>query len=314
MTVERIPITDRQQWLALRQHDVTASVAGCLLGVHEYVTPFGLWALKSGRVQEDPEESIAMRRGRLLEPVAAVLISEEHPAWKVTPPGVYLRDPEARLGATPDLFIEDQDAGFGVIQVKSVEPSIFRRSWRDEKTGEVNPPLWIAVQAIVEASLAGASWAAVAAMRVGFGLDLELVPVPIHAGVITRVRAAVAEFWRMVESGQRPDADWKRDLEMIESLYEPTGEILDLSDRNDLPVLADEKQRLTQERSTIESRLKEIKGELLTTLDGASAAKIADGRVISAKRVNRKAYEVAASTYVDLRIQRAEARPPRSAA
>lgn len=302
MTVERIPIKDEAQWLALRRGDVTASVAGCLLGVHEYITPFALWALKSGLVEENPEETPAMKRGKKLEPIAIDLIGEERPRWRMIEPKVYLRDPELRLGATPDLFVEDPDAGFGVVQIKSIEPSVFRRKWRDQETGEIAPPLWIAVQAITEAHLSGAAWAATAALTVGFGLDLEIVPVPIHEGVIARLRAAVAEFWAMVASGKRPDPDWKRDARLIADLYEPTGEIISLESDNELPTLADEKAELTRKSSDIKDRQSEIKAIFLDRLNGATAAKIADGRTITAKRIHKKGYEVQPTEYVDVRV------------
>jgi hypothetical protein len=303
--VERIPVTSRDQWLALRRQDVTASVVGCLLGVHEYQTPYGLWALKTGAVVEDPEETGPMRRGRLLEPVAVAMLREERPAWQVKPAGVYMRDPVARLGATPDVLASDPERpGIGIVQIKTVEPGVFRRKWRDDE-GEVTPPLWIAVQAIVEAHLAGAQWAAVAAMTVGFGVDLHVVPVPIHAGVVERTYAAVADFWRMVAEDRAPDPDYGRDLRLVETLFAGRDEITDLSADNALPALADEREAISSAKSTIEERLKEIKAEFLVKLAGAEAGRIADGRLITARRVERKGYEVKPSSYVSVTVKKA---------
>lgn len=303
--IERIPISSREQWLALRRQDVTASVVGCLLGVHEYQTPYGLWALKTGAIAEDPEETGPMRRGRLLEPVAIAMLREERPAWQVEQPGVYLRDIQSRLGATPDAFAVDPERpGFGIVQVKTVEPGVFRRKWRDED-GEVTPPLWIAVQAIVEAHLAGAQWAAVAAMTVGFGVDMHVVPVPIHAGVVERIYAAVADFWRMVADGRALDPDYGRDLRLVEALFAGRDEITDLSADNALPALADEREALSAAKSATEDRLKEIKAEFLVKLGGAEAGRIADGRLIAAKRVERKGYEVKPSSYINVTVKKA---------
>ena len=160
--VETWPVKDRTSWLALRKSDVTASAIGSLLGVHEYMTPYALWALKSGIISEDPEETPAMMRGRLLEPVAIELLREMHPSWTITTPSTYYRDPATRIGATPDALVKDPlRKGFGVLQIKTVEPSIFRRKWQtDDRT--VEPPLWIATQALVEAHLTGALWASFA--------------------------------------------------------------------------------------------------------------------------------------------------------
>ena len=66
--IELHDASNRTVWLERRKQDITASVAGALFGVHEYTTCFELWALKSGRLNRDPEETPQMRRGRLLEP------------------------------------------------------------------------------------------------------------------------------------------------------------------------------------------------------------------------------------------------------
>lgn len=306
--VEKIAIQDRASWLELRKKDVTASVAGVLLGVHDYQSAYGLWALKSGRIEEDPEETSAMRRGRLLEDDALQVLAEDRPTWKVLPANdFYYRDPIARLGATPDAFAVDPEReGQGIIQVKTVEPSIFRKKWRDPETGAVELPLWIAVQSIVEAHLSGSSWAAVAAMTVGFGLDVHVIEVPIHAGVIERVKRAVADFWQMIDEGREPDPDYGRDASLIERLIlrgGDSGEILDLSGDNMLPELLDERASLAGNKTAIEKRQKEIKAELLAKLGAAAAATIADGRVITSKTVHRKPYQVAASSYRDVRVR-----------
>ena len=86
---------------------------------------------------------------------------------------VHLRLGERLLeigSGTPDLFVECPERGRGIVQIKSVEGSIFRKKWRDPETNEIAPPLWIAVQGIVEAHLDGAQWAAVAPLVVGFGM------------------------------------------------------------------------------------------------------------------------------------------------
>lgn len=301
---DRIPIENRDQWLSLRKQDVTASVAGALLGVHPYITGYGLWALKSGRFNEDPEETAPMRRGRLLEPVAVQMLREDHPEWMIEeyPHGFYYRDPAARIGCTPDVLARDQLGRPGVVQIKTVEPSVFRRTWRDED-GELAPPLWVAAQAIIEAHLTGSEWAAVAPMVVGFGLEMPIVPVPIHAGIIDRIKSEVAVFWRNVEENRAPDPDYGRDSKMLEHFFNPATDVVDLSADNSLPALADERAKLSADNKAADIRLKEIKGEFLAKLGDAAAGRLADGRLIVAKRINRKAYSVEPSSYVTVAVK-----------
>ncbi|MDF3606523.1 hypothetical protein PE067_10465 [Paracoccus sp. DMF-8] len=100
-----------------------------------------------------------MKRGRLLEPVAVQLIREQNPAWDVTHNAAneYWRDPEARIGATPDTIVRCPERGLGTVQIKSVEQSAYRRNWLDAE-GNPEPPLWIQHQATLEAHMIGAQW------------------------------------------------------------------------------------------------------------------------------------------------------------
>src|SRR6266702_1736326 len=120
--IEKIKIESREHWLSqLRPADVTASVAGALLGVHPYMTAFGLYLLKAKQITEDPEETGPMRRGRLLESVAVQILREDRPDWTIHdhPIGYYYRDPASRIGATPDMLVTDEHCKLGVVQLNS---------------------------------------------------------------------------------------------------------------------------------------------------------------------------------------------------
>ncbi|KAA2237716.1 YqaJ viral recombinase family protein [Salinarimonas soli] len=306
MPFEAHPVTDRASWLAMRQADVTASVAGALLGVHEYETPYSLWARKTGQLDEDAEESPAMRRGRLLEPVALQLLAEERPDWSLEPGRAYFRDPAERLGATPDAFAACPRRGRGIVQVKSVESMIFRQKWRDGETGIVEPPLWIAVQAIVEAYLTGADWACVAALVVGHGLDLEVVDVPVHSGVVERVRDATRAFWDLVESGEAPSPDYARDGATIARMFQADqGTEVDLSDDNHLPVLLQERAALKAGIKASEERCSEIEAEFKAKLGLNAVGHLAGGTTVTWKTQHRRGYSVEPTSFRVLRFPRA---------
>lgn len=301
MNVERHIIKSEQEWHGWRQKDVTASVAGALLGVHEYTTPFSLWALKSGQIAEDPEESAPMRRGRLLEPVAVEMLREERPNWIIDRGKVYLRDPDVRLGCTPDVFASDPERGPGVVQIKSVESMIFRKKWMQD--GEVTPPLWIAVQAIIEAHLTGSKWAAVAPLVIGHGVDLPIIDIPIHAGVIEKIEEEVRKFWKMVESGKPPHPDYARDGETIARLYahEAPGKMVDLRGDNLLPGLLDARSILNAEIKDREQKRDAINTEIKAKLGDAEIGMI-DGFKVTWKTQKRKEHVVPASEFRVLRV------------
>lgn len=303
--IERHKIASREQWMGLRKNDITASAAAALLGIHPYQTAYSLWAVKTGRISDEIEDTPPLRRGRLLEPVAVQLLKEDRPDWQISdhPVGLYFRDPVARLGATPDLTAVNERRELGAIQIKSVEAGVFRQKWKDAD-GNVSPPLWIVVQAIIESHLIGAKWAAVVPLVVGHGVDMPVIEIPLHSGIIDRIKGEVAAFWRLIEEGRTPDVDYGRDAALIDQLYAPTGETIDLTGDNSVTGLADERESLAGKKTTIEKRQKEIKAEMLTKLGGASAGRLSDGRFITAARVNRKAYEVDATSYMDVRIKK----------
>lgn len=303
-SIQKFPVTDQASWHALREQDVTASVAGALLGIHEYVTPYALWALKTGRLVADPEESEPMQRGRLLEPVAIQLMREKHPEWKVEQPGIYLRDTEARIGATPDCFVTCPKRGLGNVQIKSVEASIFRKKWHTED-GALEPPLWIVVQSIIEAALSGARWAAVAPLVVSYGLEMPIIEIPLHAGIMDRLRDSVAEFWQMVADGKEPDPDYGRDGATIARLYEADrGTEVDLSSDNHLPILLEERDVLKSEIKAREERVSEIDNEFKAKIGTNAVAYISGGRRVSWKTQHRKGYTVDPNSFRVLRYSK----------
>lgn len=304
--IERHRITSREQWLKLRGQDVTASTAAALLGIHPYQTAYALWALKTGRIADDVEETPPMRRGRLMEPLAVQMLREERPDWQISdhPVGLYFRDPATRLGATPDLLARDENGKWGIVQLKSVEAGIFRRDWRDAD-GNVSPPLWIVIQAIVECHLCGFEWAAVAPIVVGHGVEIPVVPVPLHAGIIERIKAEVAAFWRMVEDGRHPDVDYGRDADLLALLHAGDERVLDLSADNELPDLIAKREALSAEKKATETQWDENRARILGKMEGAGAAKMADGRLVTAKRINIAAHQRAASTRIDIRVKKA---------
>ena len=321
-----IPTTSRAQWLQARGQDVTASVAGALLGVHPYCTAYELWARKTGlKADVDAaavvtENSITfppLMRGTNLEANAIAMLPMLRHKWTrasvvhghfADDGKVYYRDPEARLGATPDAIRLCPERGLGIIQIKTVEANAFKRSWRDAD-GDIAPPDWIVIQALIEAHLVGAKWAAIGALVVGGELSFHLVDVPMHDGIIERVKDETAAFWGMIERGEKPDPDYASDGDLIRSMYAPDGVEIDLSSDNSLPERLDERDKLkaveTEGNAAAKAR-KIIDAELLHKLGNANKARIADGRTISAKIVKRGAYSVEAASYPQIKISSRE--------
>jgi len=291
MTVQRIDIQDRKQWLDLRQQDVTASDIGCLFGLHPYKTPLALWAEKTG-VGLDVVENSAMRRGRWLEDAVISACRDTHPDWQIVKPAVYLRDEAMRLGATPDAVAN----GDTIIQCKTVADRAFK-AWD-------GAPVHYQMQALTEAMLWGAARAVLAVLVISpYGAEYHEIEIPRHEAAEKKIVEGVATFWLHLSNGVTPKADYAADAELLAKLYAPNDASppLDLSTDNYLPDLLAERQALMETASKSEDRLKAIKGEIIEKMAGSPLATL-PGWQITNKIQHRKESILKATSFPVLRI------------
>ena len=200
------------------------------------------------------------------------------------------------------------ERGLGLIQIKTVTPHDFAKKWHNEE-GEIEPPLWIAIQAMGEQHLTGAQFAMVAALVVGYGLSLELVEVPYMPAVVENVRARVAGFWAMVDAGELPDPDYGVDREALAAvLREDDGTDLDLTQDNELPEIVARLEAAKQAKKLAEGTIDEHQARILHRIGTAKHIKFAGG-LISAPTIKRKEMVVKATSYrrITCRLDRAPA-------
>lgn len=306
--IEVLKPRGREEWLRFRKRDITASAVGALFGEAEYTSLFELWALKTGRLREPDRMNDAMLRGTVLEKAAVEYLRITRPEWTIehnAEENIYFRDPVSRLGATPDVIAHAPGRGRGVIQIKSVEASIYRDKWLDDD-GEPEPPFWIALQATLEAHLAGGAWAAVAPFVVGHGIEMPLIEIPLthKAGVISAMEEKAAEFWRLVETGVEPEPDYSHDAAVIEALYEvgdPVEEI-DLTTDNRIATLIEERAAAIETKRQADAALKAAEAEIKSKMGSAEIAHIGFGQRITWKTHRRAAFHSPASIYRALRV------------
>jgi predicted phage-related endonuclease len=316
MSVIEREIGAREEWLEWRKANVNASEAACLFGdgMHPHLTRYELWQLRSGLRPYKPDNP-TLRRGRLFEPVVLELLKEERPNWSnVRRAGVYLHDPEARIGASPDAYAQRNEPDWrittGNIQLKTVGHHAFRRDWQtedDEEQTIVETPLWIAVQASIEAYLAQTDWTAVAAMATGDGgVDFYVNEIAIKQPMIEQFKALVAEFWVMVEEKTPPPIDYERDLDAVFDLYkDDDGDIVDLTgDAAFRQQLAERKMLSTIEKSgrVAHDQRRQIDAQIIQRLGNAAGARVGS-TLLTAKVVKRRAYAVEATEYRQIRIK-----------
>jgi predicted phage-related endonuclease len=306
VTVERVQITDRAQWLSWRKYDITASVVGAVFGLHPYVSPLRLYVDKQGLVAlPEQADSGPLRRGRILESAVAAAVEEQWPTWKLEKCNEYFRDDEIGLAATPDFFIHGDPRGLGVLQAKTAAPSVFEREWKIGDDGFINPPMWITLQATVEMMLTGAVFGAVACLVVDpYKLPCHVVEIPRHEAAEKKIKLGVDQFWKDIEEGREPGPDYGLDRELLKSLMptEDPAVSIDLTHDNEVIAGLIERADLRERIKADEEKCKAIETMLMSRMRDAAIAMVPDFTV-SWKTEARKGYTVQPSTPRVLRIR-----------
>lgn len=296
-------ISSRDEWLERRKQNVNASEAAALFGpeIHPFLTPYKLWALKSGKT-DDAADNKTLKRGRLFEPVVIDILREDYPTWSIHSSRTYHWDDETRIGCTPDVRAARADDvyGEGIIQIKTVGQFAFRRRWHDEN-GDIAVPTWVAVQASIEAYLTGATWAGVAAMKLGDGgIEVLYIDIPLKPHLIRKIEDLCTEFWERVAENRPYDPDFGRDRKLVFDLYnEGKGPIIDLSDDVEFGEILQERAQLKQVEKAGESACEQRKvldARIIHKLGNAPSAR-SGGRVVTIKVVKKKAYQVKPQSY-----------------
>ena len=311
MTISSRPITDRQTWLDWRRQVVTASRI-CQLPAFDCspfpkCTPLRLYAELRGVEFPDEDENKVMRRGRWLEPAVATAVGELRPDWQILPAREFLLDDELELGASPDFYISGDPRGIGVLQTKTVAPSVYARDW----DGGKDVPLWIVLQTLTECMLRDAAFGAVAALVVdAFNMDCVIHEVPRHAPAEEKIRNEVRRFMADVRAGREPSPDFVRDGAMLRLLLpkEVPGTILDLSGNNEMPAKLARRAELCAEIKQHELEIEAIENQIRHLMGEAASIEGLPGWRVTWKTQHRVAYRVPEKDLRILRIQ--DKRPP----
>lgn len=306
MPIERRTIKSRDEWLAWRKPFVTASQVPALFGCHPYLSALKLYLEKSG-VEFEQEENTAMRRGRILEPAVAAAVADDRPHWSIRPAREFFCDPDLRLGATPDFFI-DNTIGQGVLQAKTAAPSVFERDWANGS----QVPFWIVLQATTEMMLTDSAFGAVAVLCVyPYDITCSVHEIKRHPSAEAKITAAVVKFWDDVQHGREPEPDYGRDAALIkilaprEAIPEKT---INLAGNNELPALLKERESLRERMDIEKKQCEEIETRIKFMMrDAAVANGLPDWR-ITYRTTAFKGYTVEPRESRILRIQRKESK------
>lgn len=316
MPIERISITgpdgrvDRAAWLALRTQDITASDIGAVCGCGLYSSAAKVWAEKRGLLPPQ-EMSEPMKRGLWGEAAVVEALASEYPEWELRRAKVYFRDTEHRIGATPDCAaIVPGKEGVVIVQCKVIAAPVFKAQWLDNpdddiQFGNFTPPMAYQLQTLTETRLAGATCGVLAVLVVdAFKWVLRIHWIERHPEAEASIIAKVGLFWRdYLDAGVQPPLEPALDADLVKQLFpRDDGSELDLSSREDLVTLDDERTVIKERMKADKDRCDEIDTTFKDALGNATYARLGNGKRVSWKLQRRKAYSVEAAEFRVLKI------------
>lgn len=283
----------RDEWLALRREDVTASEAGALYGSHKYTTARRISLDKSHG--ENDEQSDVMRRGLIMEPAVAEAIKVDC-GWKPERCSTYLRaradDPFIRAGATRDYMMSvladdllahpktratslaagwDEFTGRPLrltVECKDVDARIHESEW------SAGPPIYTVVQSAMQTLLTGADGGLVACLVENRTKDLHLYAIRRDPDFERDLLLTIRDFWQAHEAGDLPPVTAGDNERMTE--YYPQSdedEVANLTDEAGYwATLVAERESLKMQQKTLKVRIDEIEAHIKDRMRDAARA------------------------------------------
>lgn len=303
--IERYAITPRTpEWFALRSPDLTMSEVGAVAGVDPWKTPYQVWAEKAG-LASPPEQNAAMKLGIWCEPAVRCALEDTYPEIEVNYPlNLYVRDPDHRIGGTPDG--DGFDNGDPVaFEFKVISRQSHEREWIDGR-----PPLRYQVQTLGNAMLLDADHGVLAALVLGWQ-DAELVVhrVDRNERAEAAIRTLAAQFWQAFDEGHAPVApDYRRDGDVLRQVFKPDPDKpapIDLAGDNEIRDILAMREALKAEIKSADTDCKMLDAKIVHKLAGSTAA-VLPGWKISNTMAHRDTYTVEAKDYPVLKVTKAK--------
>lgn len=287
-------------WIQTRKRYIGASEVACLYGVG-YTSLYDLYCDKAGLLpHEERDESEWLYWGKKIEPLIIDGLRERKGIVAVPWDQSQFVPNDAcdGLGCTPDALIYGSHGEpEGVCEIKNVGEYL-SSEWKE------GVPLRFQCQCQAQIATMHADYAIVAAL-VG-GNRLVTHRIERHQAFIDDLYRRVADFWRMIESGEMPTPDGsKYTTECLKLLHpDDNGETVQLGD--DFAALAEESAALGRVIKDAEARKAEIDNQVRAAIGDATFGMLPSGAKWSWKTQERKAYQVEASSSRVLRFTKAK--------
>lgn len=249
--------SDHDEWLKLRTNHIGGSEAGAVVGLNPHVSPYSLWAQKTG--QSEPfEGNLTTKVGAYLEEFVAKLFEEETGKKVRRKNAMLVNDKFPWAEANVDRMVVGEDA---LLEIKTTNSLPVMRM---TKRGEY-PSQWYCqvMHYMAVTELKKAYLAVLINCR-----EFQLFEIERDEEEIKALMAAEERFWKCVEDMTPPDIDGTEPTtKAISEVYPESdpGYTVDLQmfseELENLKELKAQKEEIETSISEIENKIKDFMGE-----------------------------------------------------
>lgn len=253
------------EWHETRAAGISGTDVGTIVGVNPWLSPYALWAKKTGKIADEHKDNEAMYWGRAAEEIIVRRFAEEHPDYTIYyNVGTWCHAHDEWAIANPDAIYRTAEGKWGILEIKTAQ---FEDQW--DLTNNVVPKNYRA-QVLWYAYVFGYQEATVAALF--HGNRYHEFPVEVDFFELESNRDAADSFRAGIILDKAPDYDGA--LSTYEVVRKQHPEIEDaeveLGDLGMYYFLA------AEEFAAAETKLTELKTRVLAAMGNAKRGLVFD--------------------------------------
>lgn len=270
----------REKWLEVRRGAIGGSDAAAIIGLNQYSSPYSVWADKTGRLPEKPDNE-AMRLGRDLEEYVASRWREETGKKTKRVNAILYSKKIPFAHANVDRWVSGENAG---LECKTTSIMNLKKF-----NGGEYPENYY-VQCVHYMAVTGADRWYLAVLVLGKGF--YHFTIERDEEEIAALLRQEESFWDCVKTDTPPAVDGApATSDALKTIYSgANGESIELFGRDELFLRYEE---LTVQKAEIDEEIEKIKQQLMSDLREAESATCGAWSV-SWKRQTRKTFDVEA--------------------
>ena len=121
------------EWLAGRKPNINSTDLAALFGLSQYRSRLELWMIKAGLVQDDFLDTPFTDWGRYLQAPVGIKICQDMDWQGEDMTGLYMLDPELKIGSSMDVLATCLKMGKGLLEIKVAEKLPPEMGWTENR-------------------------------------------------------------------------------------------------------------------------------------------------------------------------------------